>query len=144
MDIFFNGQPVPQHPRSPPPPVRECGQYGEPDRRNQLVGLNVRGAPNTGPYGDDQTGEMYPVTAPGVFIGTTRKAPCRSRTRRSRFPANSYICTGPESGTVGPQLSQHLHLVARATVGNFQVPPGLTPGSYNLYIDESNTTPSAW
>ena len=25
--------------------------------------------------------------------------------------------------------------------GSFQVPSGLAPGTYNVYIDESNTTP---
>ena len=54
------------------------------------------------------------------------------------IPANTYVCTGAESTTVGPNPCT---LTPGQPTGTFQIPAGLTAGNYNLYIDESNTTP---
>ena len=85
---------------------------------------------------------MYPVTAPGVFIGTTRESAIPVANSSVTISANSYTCNGPESGTVGPNVSPNTCTMSPGQPsGTFQVPPGLTPGTYNIYIDESNTTP---
>ena len=72
MDLFFNGQPVPQQSTA----TLSTGNAETGDSVSVTGGSNwwgsSGGAPNTGPYGDDQTGSMYPVSSPGVFIGTTR------------------------------------------------------------------------
>ncbi len=142
MDIFYNGQPVPQQPTA----SLSSPGAGVGDTVSLTGGTNwwgsTRGAPNTGPYGDDQVGAMYPVTAPGVFIGTTRESAIPVANSSVTISANSYTCNGPESGTVGPNVSPNTCTMSPGQPsGTFQVPPGLTPGTYNIYIDESNTTP---
>ena len=52
--------------------------------------------------------------------------------------ADSYACTGAESTTVGPNPCT---LTVGKPTGTFQVPASLPIGTYNVYIDESNTTP---
>ncbi len=52
--------------------------------------------------------------------------------------ADSYSCTGAESSTVGPNPCV---FTAGAPSGSFQVPSGVSPGTYNVYIDQTNTTP---
>ena len=54
------------------------------------------------------------------------------------IPADTYACTGAESSTVGPNPCT---FTPGQPTGSFQVPSGLTPGTYNIYIDETNVTP---
>ena len=98
------------------------------------------GAPNAGPYGDFQNSasNFYPVGAPQVFIGTSRATAVPVVNSTVTIPANTYVCTGAESTTVGPNPCT---LTVGQPTGTFQVPAGLAPGTYNIYIDESNTTP---
>ena len=57
---------------------------------------------------------------------------------------NSYACTGAEATPtwrkpgVGPNPCT---MTVGQPSGSFQVPAGLASGVYNVYIDESNTTP---
>ena len=137
-DLFFNGQPVPQQ------PTATLSTSGA------LTGGTVSltggsnwwgssdGAPNTGPYGDFQAGAMYQVTAPGVYIGTSRATAVPVTNSTVTIPANTYVCTGAESNTVGPNPCT---MTPGQPTGTFQVPAGLAPGAYNVYLDETNTTP---
>ena len=72
MDIFFNGQPVPQTPTA----TVSAASTLPGGNLSVTGGTNwwgsSSGAPNAGPYGDDQTGNMYQVSAPGVYVGTSR------------------------------------------------------------------------
>ncbi len=137
-DLFFNGQAVPQQ------PTATLSTSGA------LTGGTVSltggsnwwgssdGAPNTGPYGDFQAGAMYQVTAPGVYIGTSRATAVPVSNSTVTIPANTYVCTGAESDTVGPNPCT---MTPGQPTGTFQVPAGLAPGAYNVYLDETNTTP---
>ncbi len=138
MDLFFNGQPVPQASTAslssttplPGDTVSVTGGsnwWGSSD-----------GAPNTGPYGDNQAGAFYQVSAPGVYIGTSRATAVPVTNSTVAIPANTYVCTGAESTTVGPNPCT---MTPGQPTGTFQVPSSLAPGHYNLYIDETNTTP---
>ena len=67
------------------------------------------------------------------------RPPCPWSTRRSPSRAITYACTGAESTTVGPNP-------CTLTVGQpdrvpSRCPLVSAPGTYNVYIDESNTTP---
>ncbi len=138
MDIFFNGQPVPQQPQATlAVPNAQPGDTVTVTGGNNWWG-NSGGAPNAGPYGDDQVGEMYPVGAPGVFIGTSRATAVPVVDSTVAISANTYVCTGAESSTVGPNPCT---MTPGKPSGTFQVPTGLAPGTYNIYIDETNTTP---
>ena len=98
------------------------------------------GAPNAAPYGDFQNSaaNFYPVSAPSVFIGTSRGSAVPVVNSTVTIPANTYACTGAESTTVGPNPCT---LTPGTPSGSFQVPSGLSPGTYNVYIDETNTSP---
>ncbi len=138
MDVFFNGQPVPQSPTA-----TVSGGPAEPgDTVTVTGGTNwwgsSDGAPNSGPYGDFQAGAMYPVSAPSVYIGTSRATAVPVSDSTVTIPANSYVCTGAESTTVGPNPCT---MTPGQPTGTFQIPAGLAPGTYNVYIDESDTTP---
>ena len=137
-DLFFNGQPVPQTPTATLSTA--AAQPG--DTVSVTGGSNwwgsSGGAPNSGPYGDDQIGDMYPVAAPSVFIGTNRASAVPVLNSTVTIGADSYACTGAESTSVGPNPCT---LTVGQPTGTFQVPAGLAPGQYNVYIDESNTTP---
>ena len=137
-DLFYSGQPVPQQSTaSLSASTTTAGGtvsvtggsnwWGSPD-----------GAPNTGPYGDDQQGDMYQVSAPGVYIGTSRGTAVPVTNSTVAISANSYTCTGAESATVGPNPCV---FTPGTPSGSFQIPAGLSPGTYNVYIDESDTTP---
>ena len=101
-------------------------------------GAPLAAPPNSGPYGDDQTGEFYSVSAPGVFIGTSRATAVPVVNSTVTIGANSYVCTGAESTTVGPNPCT---MTPGQPTGTFQVPSSLASGAYNIYIDETNTTP---
>ncbi len=138
MDLFFNGQPVPQ---SPTATLSETGAQAN-DTINVTGGTNwwgsSGGAPNGGPHGDRQTGDFYAVSAPSVLIGTSRDTAVPVVNSTVTIPANTYVCTGAESTTVGPNPCT---LTVGQPTGSFQLPAGLAQGLYNVYIDESNTTP---
>jgi hypothetical protein len=138
MDLFFNGQPVPQQSTA----TLSSGSANAGDTVSVTGGTNwwgsSGGAPNTGPYGDDQAGTMYQVSAPSVFIGTTRATAVPVNSSTVTISANTYVCTGAESNTVGPNPCT---LTVGQPSGSFQVPPGLAAGTYNVYVDETNTTP---
>ena len=138
MDLFFNGQPVPQ--QSTATLSSSGGVAG--GTLSVSGGANwwgsSSGAPNTGPYGDTQAGNFYPVAAPSVYIGTTRGTAVPVTASTVTIPANTYICTGAESNTVGPNPCT---MTPGQPSGTFQIPSGLSPGQYNVYIDETNTTP---
>ena len=99
LDLFYNGQPVPQTPTAT---LSSGGvQPGDTvigDRRHQLVGFSD-GAPNAGPYGDFQNGSanFYPVGAPQVFIGTSRATAVPVVNSTVTIPADTYACTGAET-----------------------------------------------
>ncbi len=137
MDLFFNGQPVPQS------PTATLSTSSAPAGGTVTVtgGSNwwgsSGGAPNSGPYGDSQAGDFYQVNAPSVSVGTSRGSAVPVASSTVAIPANKYVCTGAESTTVGPNPCT---MTAGQPTGSITL-PGLAPGSYNLYIDESNTTP---
>ena len=137
-DMFFNGQPVPQQSTA----TMSSGGALPGGTLNVTGGTNwwgaSGGAPNSGPYGDFQIGDMYQVSAPGVFIGTSRGTAVPVTNSTVTVTPASYVCTGAESNTVGPNPCT---FTAGAPTGSFTVPSGLAPGTYNVYIDESNTTP---
>ena len=140
LDIFYNGQPVPQTPTA----ALSSGTVLAGDTVTVTGGSNWwgarDGAPNSGPYGDFQNdaANFYPVSAPQVLIGTSRATAVPVVNSTVTIGADSYACTGAESTTVGPNPCT---LTVGQPTGTFQVPSGLSPGAYNIYIDESNTTP---
>jgi hypothetical protein len=140
LDLFYNGQPVPQAPTAslsssvvlPGGTVSVSGGsnwWGAPS-----------GAPNTGPYGDFQNSasNFYPVSAPQVLIGTSRGTAIPVINPTVSIGAVTYACTGAETTTVGPNPCT---VTVGQPTGSFQVPTGLAPGTYNIYIDETNTSP---
>jgi hypothetical protein len=140
LEILYNGQPVPQTPTA----SLSSGGVQAGDTVTVGGGANwfgsSDGAPNAGPYGDFQngSGEMYPVSAPQVLIGTSRGTAVPVTNSTVTINTDSYACTGAESTSVGPNPCT---LTVGQPTGTFQVPAGLAPGAYNVYIDESNTTP---
>jgi hypothetical protein len=141
LDLLYNGQAVPQQSTA----SLSAAGANPGDTVNVTGGTNwwgsQGGAPNAGPYDDFQNGpsEMYPVSAPQVLIGTTRGTAVPVTGSTVTINPVSYKCHGAESNTVGPNACDPL-TVGHPT-GTFQVPSGLAPGTYNVYIDESNTTP---
>ena len=140
LDLFYNGQPVPQTPTA----SLSAGDAQPGASVSVTSGTNWwganSGAPNAGPYGDFQndSSNFYPVSAPQVLIGTSRGTAVPVADSTVTIGADSYACTGAESTSVGPNPCT---LTVGDPTGTFQVPGGLAPGSYNVYIDESNTTP---
>ncbi len=138
LDLFFNGQPVPQTPTATlSSSDAEAGGTLSVTGGTDWWG-STAGAPNSGPYGDTQSGSFYQVAAPGVYIGTSRATAVPVVNSTVTIPANTYVCTGAESSTVGPNPCT---MTPGQPTGSFQLPSGLALGSYNIYIDESNTTP---
>jgi large repetitive protein len=139
-DLFYTGQAVPQQSTA----TLSTGVTGAGGTVAVTGGTNwwgsADGAPNSGPYGDDQNGAgtFYQVSAPSVYIGTSRATAVPVVNSTVTIPADAYTCTGAESDTVGPNPCT---FTAGQPTGSFQVPAGLTPGTYNVYIDETNTTP---
>jgi hypothetical protein len=140
LDLFYNGQPVPQTPTATL--SASSSQVG--GTVSVTGGTNwwgaPDGAPNAAPYGDFQNSaaNFYPVSAPSVYIGTSRGSAVPVVDSTVTIPANTYACTGAESTTVGPNPCT---LTVGTPSGSFQVPSGLAPGAYNVYIDETNTQP---
>ena len=136
-DLFYTGQPVPQ--QSTATLSTSAAVAG--GTVSVTGGTNwwgsSDGAPNVGPYGDSQAGSFYQVSAPSVYIGTSRATAVPVVGSTVAIGGNSYACTGAESATVGPNPCT---LTPGQPTGSFQVPSGLAPGTYNVYIDESNTT----
>jgi Putative Ig domain len=137
-DLFYNGQPVPQQSTAT---LSATGALAG-GTVSVTGGTNwwgsAGGAPNTGPYGDAQSGAYYQVSAPTVWIGTTRGTAVQATTSTVTIGANQYVCTGAESATVGPNPCT---MNVGQITGSFTVPASLTPGTYNVYIDETNATP---
>ncbi len=139
MDLFYNGQPVPQTPTATLSSVG--AQPG--DTVSLTGGTNWWGSPNGAPDANptgafqNSAADFYPVSAPQVLIGTSRATAVPVASSAVTIPANTYVCTGAESTTVGPNPCT---LTVGKPTGTFQVPSSLTPGAYNLYIDESNTS----
>ncbi|MFZ0667615.1 MAG: hypothetical protein WAM97_17835 [Acidimicrobiales bacterium] len=140
LDLFYNNQPVPQAPTA----TLSTNSVVPGDTVSVTGGTNwwgsADGAPNSGPYGDFQNDayEFYPVSAPSVYIGTSRATAVPVLNSTVTISSDSYACTGAESSTVGPNPCT---LTVGAPSGTFTVPSNLSAGSYNIYIDESNTTP---
>ncbi len=140
LDLFYNGQPVPQTPTANLSAA--AAQPG--DTVNVTGGTNwwgaSSGAPNAGPYGDFQntSSDFYPVSAPQILIGTNRATAVPVVNSTVKINGDAYACTGAESTTVGPNPCA---LTVGQPTGSFTIPSGLAPGTYNVYIDESNTTP---
>ena len=123
LDIFYNGQPVPQTPTA----SLSSGAVADGDTVSVTGGSNwwgdSDGAPNAGPYGDFQNsaGDFYPVSAP--------QRPHRDQPGTAVPVVNStvtvsgvsYACTGAESTTVGPNPCT---LTVGQPSGTFQVPAG--------------------
>ena len=100
------------------------------------------GAPNAGPYGDFQNECLRTSTRSAHRRSSSAPPggrPCPWPTRRSTISADTYACTGAESDH---RRAQPLH-PDRGSAD--RVPsrcrPVWPPGAYNIYIDESNTTP---
>ena len=98
------------------------------------------GAPNSGPYGDVQNG-----------AGTLYQVERAERLHRDQ-PGHGRACRRLHGDHLRRHLRLHrsreldrrtqpLHLHPGAPTGSFQVPAGLSPGTYNVYIDETNVTP---
>ncbi|MGB7051076.1 MAG: hypothetical protein WBG41_05860 [Acidimicrobiales bacterium] len=140
LAILFNGQPVPQTPTA----TLSSGTVSSGDTVSVTGGTNwwgdPNGAPDLNPTGDNQNdaADFYPVGAPSVYIGTSRATAVPVVDSTVTIPANTYVCTGAESNTVGPNPCT---LTVGQPTGTFQVPSGLAAGAYNIYIDESNTSP---
>jgi uncharacterized repeat protein (TIGR01451 family) len=140
LDLFYNGQPVPQTPTA----TLSAAAAQPGDTVSVTGGTNWwgddEGAPNAGPYGDFQNsaGDFYPVSAPSVYIGTSRGTAVPVVNSTVTISGVSYACSGDESTSVGPNPCT---LTVGSPSGSFQLPAGLAPGQYNVYIDESNTTP---
>jgi uncharacterized repeat protein (TIGR01451 family) len=140
LDLFYNGQAVPQAPTA----TLSAAAAQPGDTVSVTGGTNwwgaSDGAPNPGPYGDFQndSSNFYPVSAPSVYIGTSRATAVPVVDSTVAIGADSYACTGAESTSVGPNPCS---LTVGQPTGTFQLPAGLAPGQYNVYIDESNTTP---
>ena len=83
LDIFYNGQPVPQTPTAALSSTVHAGDTVTVTGGTNWWGANS-GAPNSGPYGDFQNNasNFYPVSAPQVLIGTSPGQPCPWSTRR--------------------------------------------------------------
>ncbi len=139
-DLFYTGQAVPQQSTA----TLSTSTTGAGDTVSVTGGTNwwgsADGAPNAGPYGDDQNGagSFYQVNAPSVYIGTSRGTAVPVVNSTVSIPADAYACTGAQSSTVGPNPCV---FTPGQPTGSFQVPSGLSPGTYNIYVDESNTTP---
>ncbi len=139
-DLFYTGQAVPQQSTA----TLSTSVTGAGGTVSVTGGTDwwgsADGAPNTGPYGDFQNGSgtMYQVSAPGVYIGTSRATAVPVVDSTVTIPADTYACTGAQSATVGPNPCT---FTPGQPTGSFQVPSGLSPGTYNVYIDESNVTP---
>ena len=139
-DLFYTGQPVPQQSTAAlSTSVTAAGATVSVTGGSNWWGSSD-GAPNSGPFGDDQNGagSFYQVSAPNVYIGTTRASAVPVVNSTVTISPDTYACTGAESATVGPNPCT---FTAGTPSGSFQVPSGLSPGTYNVYIDESNTTP---
>jgi uncharacterized repeat protein (TIGR01451 family) len=140
LDLFYNGQPVPQTPTA----TLSTGSVLAGDTVSVSGGTNwwgdPNGAPDANPTGDfnNSASDFYAVGAPQVLIGTSRGTAVPVLNSTVTIPANTYVCTGAESTTVGPNPCT---LTVGRPTGSFQVPSSLAPGAYNLYIDESNTSP---
>ncbi len=140
LNLFYNGQPVPQTPTA----TLGGGGAQPGDTVSVTGGANWWGDPNGAPDNNptaefqNSAADFYPVSAPQVLIGTSRATAVPVVSSTVSIPANTYVCTGAESTTVGPNPCT---LTVAKPTGSFQVPSGLSPGAYNLYIDESNTTP---
>ncbi len=140
MDLFYNGQPVPQAPTATlSAPAAQPGDTVSVTGGTNWWGASS-GAPNAGPYGDFQnsSSDFYPVSAPQIYIGTSRATAVPVASSTVAINADAYACTGAESTTVAPNPCT---LTVGQPTGSFTVPSGLAPGIYNVYIDESNTTP---
>ncbi len=140
LELFYSGQPVPQTPTATlSSSSTQTGGTVNVTGGTNWWGANS-GAPNAGPYGDFQndSSNFYPVSAPQVLIGTSRATAVPVNNSTVTIPADAYACTGAESTTVAPNPCT---LTPGKPTGSFQVPSSLDPGQYNVYIDESNTTP---
>ncbi len=86
MDLFFNGQPVPQTPTATLSAAgAQPGDTVSRDRRHQLVGQRPTGPPTPNPTGDFQNSaaDFYPVERPaGLHRHHAGPPPCRWPTRR--------------------------------------------------------------
>jgi hypothetical protein len=138
-ELFFTGQPVPQA------STATLGAASAPIGGSVSVtgGTNwwgnSGGAPNTGPYGDTQSGAFYQVNAPSIYIGLTRGSAVQATSSTVSISPDTYVCSGAETNTDPPNPCV---FTPGAPSGSFTVPAGLTPGvTYNVYIDETNTTP---
>ena len=140
LDLFFNGQPVPQTPTATLSGTSALAGSNVSVTGGTNWWGNPDGAPDLSPTGDDQnnSGDFYPVAAPGVYIGTSRATAVPVTDSTVSIPSNTYVCTGAESTTVGPNPCT---LTVGQPTGSFTVPASLAPGTYNVYVDESNTTP---
>ncbi len=140
LDLFYSGQPVPQTPTAAlSTSTAVAGTTITVTGGSDWWG-SAGGAPNAGPYGDFQNSayEFYPVSAPSVYIGTSRATAVAVTNSTVTISSIKYTCTGAESTTVGPNPCT---LSVGAPSGTFQIPSGLAAGAYNIYVDESNTTP---
>ncbi len=135
-EFLYNGQPVPQTPTA-----TLSASSATPGSTLSVTGGtnwwgNSGGAPVAG-TGHTQTGSYYSIPAPGVFIGTSRATAEAAPSSSVSISALKYAC-GQASSSVAPNPST---FTAPAISGSFTVPSDLTPGTYNVYIDETNTSP---
>jgi hypothetical protein len=134
-EFFYNGQPVPQQSTA-----TLSASAALPGHTVNITGGtnwwgNSAGAPATG-TGHTQSGSYYTVPAPSVYIGATRGTATLVTSNVSISPV-TYAC-GQASSSVPPNPCT---FTAGTVTGSFTVPSNMAPGAYNVYIDESNTTP---
>ncbi len=141
LDLFYNGQPVPQTPTA----TLSSGSVSPGDTVSVTGGTNWWGAPTERPTPAPTVtsrtiaSDFYPVGAPQVLIGTSRATAVPVVNSTVTISGNSYACTGAESTTVGPNPCTLT--VGPADRAPSRCPAVSPPATYNVYIDESNTTP---
>ena len=136
LDFLYNGQPVPQ--ASTATLNQSAVQAG--DTVTVTGGSNwwgnAGGAPVAG-TGHTQAGSYYSIPSPGVYIGTSRATAVAATSSTVQVSATTYAC-GQASSSVPPNPCT---FTPGALSGSFVVPASLAPGTYNVYIDETNTSP---
>jgi hypothetical protein len=136
VNFLYNGQPVPQ--LSTATLNQTAVQAG--DTVTVTGGSNwwgnADGAPVVG-TGHTQAGSYYSIPSPGVYIGTSRATAVAATSSTIQVSATTYAC-GQASSSVPPNPCT---FTAGAPSGSFVVPASLAPGTYNVYIDETNTSP---
>jgi len=134
--FLYNGQNLPQQPTatfsaSSVSPGGSVSINGGANWWGNSAGAPIAGTSHT------QKGSYYSIPAPGVYIGTTRATAVAATSSTVQISGVTYAC-GQASSSVAPNPCT---FTPGQISGSFTVPASLTAGAYNVYVDESNTTP---